>query len=227
MDRSRSALFALSVATGLATLALAAVHVAVGTPQAEAQTPPARYYGVWGAGELVEAYANDKLCGATETDANGTWVLEISTNSPCAPSTGDVVTFKRQGELVAGSELWSAGDVPDTPHSGSTATWQRRQRSSQASAGRAARSRSSALRFRSRPARAMGSRCSTRWRAGVRSTRCGSRAMGRGSGSSWARLRSSTPASARWRRTRRSCSSAQRADAAGGGVLTGSSLVFA
>ncbi|MEE8337656.1 MAG: hypothetical protein V3R95_06325 [Dehalococcoidia bacterium] len=107
-------LSALFGATALAIFALAAVHVAAGTPPAEAQAdPPARYYGSWGAGELVEAFANGTLCGATETATDGSWVLEISQTAPCAPSKGDVVTFKRQGKLVAASEVWSAGDVPD------------------------------------------------------------------------------------------------------------------
>lgn len=107
-------LSALLGATALAIVALAAVHIAAGAPSAEAQTdPPARYYGTWGPDELVEAYANGKLCGATETADDGTWVLEIAQTAPCAPSTGDVVTFERAGKLVADSETWAAGDVPN------------------------------------------------------------------------------------------------------------------
>ena len=79
--------------------------------------PPAQYYGTpdtgFAAGDTVDALVDGISCGSATASSLGEWILQIPSTAPCSPSTGDTVTFSRNGFAMQATETWSSGDGPD------------------------------------------------------------------------------------------------------------------
>jgi len=108
-------LIALSGALGgLLLLALSAAPFA---STADAQNPPATFYGYQTpaekhAGHVFEAFIDGVSCGKAVVDNTGFWLLSIPEDAPCSPSEGDVVSFTHNGDALAATEVWKAGGAP-------------------------------------------------------------------------------------------------------------------
>ena len=109
----------MSLARRIAPFAVAAVVAGMllaisglAPRNANAQAIPARYYGAFTAGDVVEAFVNDVSCGTATAGSNGEWLLDVTASDPCGPVTGDTVTFTRNGALLIATESWASGGIP-------------------------------------------------------------------------------------------------------------------
>ena len=80
---------------------------------AQAQNPPATYYGVATTGDEISASINGVTCETVTADANGEWVIVIQENG-CDGSAvaGATVQLWLNGEVADQSETWEAGGAP-------------------------------------------------------------------------------------------------------------------
>jgi hypothetical protein len=101
----------------LRSLGMAAAFMAVallGRPgEAAAQAEPFTAYGTGlGPGQVVRAFVDGELCATAVADAQGQWLMQISSSAPCRPSSGDVLSFTLDGQATTATEVWTPGGAP-------------------------------------------------------------------------------------------------------------------
>lgn len=100
--------------TALGTaLAIAAVLFGAFSASASAQAIPFTAYGSGlTAGDTVGAWVGGVVCGETTVDADGNWVLQISSTDPCAPTDGSEIAFSINGVTANGTATFAEGGTP-------------------------------------------------------------------------------------------------------------------
>jgi hypothetical protein len=84
-------------------------------PVAEAQEPPATYYGAFASpGDQIVGYIDGVICDQTTANVDGEWVVVV-VHLGCGGGAdeGAVVTFSVNGVTANETELWTAGGAPD------------------------------------------------------------------------------------------------------------------
>ena len=115
---ARLAGFALAAAAALAALAGGPA------PAADAQTPPATFYGRGlEAGDIVTASIGGAECGRSTADATGGWSIIIQP-AACggAAVDGAAVTFALNGRAATPAGTWRTNGLPDDVERGITLT---------------------------------------------------------------------------------------------------------
>jgi hypothetical protein len=82
---------------------------------ANAQTPPATFYGKGlTAGQVVGASIGGKSCGTATVTAAGEWVISIASDNACGPTAGAAVSFTIAGAAATATPaaVWQAGGTP-------------------------------------------------------------------------------------------------------------------
>jgi uncharacterized membrane protein len=80
---------------------------------AHAQNPPATYYGVAAAGDVITATIGGTTCESVTADANGEWVIVVPENGCSgAAVAGATVGFTLNGATADQTETWEAGGAP-------------------------------------------------------------------------------------------------------------------
>ena len=82
---------------------------------ANAQTPPATFYGRGlTAGQTVGATIGGRSCGTATVTAAGEWVISVASDAACAPTAGAAVSFTINGApaTAAPAAVWQAGGTP-------------------------------------------------------------------------------------------------------------------
>ncbi len=98
-----TALFAVLLSLGLV----------IGSATTHAQQPPFRAYGTGlSAGDTVTASVNGVDCGSATADSGGNWLLDITADAACAPTTGDTIDFALNGSAVSETASWESGGSP-------------------------------------------------------------------------------------------------------------------
>lgn len=100
MERARLFVLAVAVASGL------------GFAASEASSPPATYYGIATAGDLVEVRRDGAVCESIRAAADGFWLLTVAEGGPCGLVSGARVSFFLNGVDSGASEVWNAGGGP-------------------------------------------------------------------------------------------------------------------
>ncbi len=95
-----------------ALLAAAAVAVAAQPAGAQTSAPFTAYGTGLTPGATVEARIDSKVCGDTEVDADGNWLLYIVSGGPCTPVAGNTITFRVDGKPAEGTATFSIGGAP-------------------------------------------------------------------------------------------------------------------
>ena len=110
--------------TALGTaLALAAVLFGAFSASASAQAVPFTAYGSGlTAGDTVGAWVGGVACGETTVDADGNWVLQISSTDPCAPTAGSEIAFSINGVTANETATFAEGGTPADVATGITLT---------------------------------------------------------------------------------------------------------
>jgi hypothetical protein len=96
----------------LSILVASAFALGIGASAVEAQTPPASYYGVAGAGDTIEAKHDGVTCATATAGADGFWSLRVGTGGTCGIFDGGTVTFSRNGAETGATETFHPGGVP-------------------------------------------------------------------------------------------------------------------
>jgi len=98
--------------------ALAAIMFSVSLAfagSANAQTPPATFYGkTLKSGDKIELFIAGKSCGTATANAAGEWSVSVPTTAACAPTAGAAVTATVNGAAVSLSPAatWQGGGLP-------------------------------------------------------------------------------------------------------------------
>jgi len=82
---------------------------------ANAQTPPATFYGKGlKSGDKVEASIAGKSCGSATANAAGEWSISVPTTAACAPTAGAAVSFTLNGAAATATPAatWQGGGLP-------------------------------------------------------------------------------------------------------------------
>ncbi|MBM4415395.1 MAG: hypothetical protein FJ035_03875 [Chloroflexi bacterium] len=82
---------------------------------ANAQTPPATFYGKGlTAGHKVEASIGGRSCGTATVTATGEWVISVASDNKCQPTAGAAVSFTINGAPATATPaaVWQAGGTP-------------------------------------------------------------------------------------------------------------------
>ena len=110
--------------TALGTaLAMAAVLFGAFAASASAQAVPFTAYGSGlTAGDTVGAWVGGVACGETTVDADGNWVLQISSTDPCAPTAGSEIAFSINGVTANETATFAEGGTPADVAAGITLT---------------------------------------------------------------------------------------------------------
>lgn len=107
-------------------LAVAALLVSMSmalATAAQAQVPPASYYGGGATeGDEIGAWIDGVECGTATVDAAGEWVIFVEADAPCAPTEGATVSFSVNGVVQAETETWTGGGLPTDVANGITFT---------------------------------------------------------------------------------------------------------
>lgn len=99
-------------------VAAAAIMFSAGlglTTSANAQTPPATFYGKGlKSGDKVEAMIAGKSCGTATANAAGEWSISVAAGSACAPTSGAAVAFTLNAAAVTATPAatWQGGGLP-------------------------------------------------------------------------------------------------------------------
>ena len=99
--------------TAVAALMLTLSIAVVGT--ANAQTPPATFYGKGlKAADKVEVHVGGALCGTATATAAGEWSLQVAADNACKPTAAGEVAMKLNGVLqtVSPKAVWANGGLP-------------------------------------------------------------------------------------------------------------------
>lgn len=111
MILSKMARFGLVAAVAAMMLTLS--FAVAGT--ANAQTPPATFYGKGlKAGDKVEVWVGGKVCGTATATAAGEWSLQVAADNACGPTANAAVAFRLNGANVTASPaaVWVGGGLP-------------------------------------------------------------------------------------------------------------------
>ena len=98
-----------AVAALMLTMSLALAETA------DAQTPPAVFYGKGlKSGDKVEAMIAGKSCGTATANAAGEWSISVQSNAACGPTEGAAVSFTlNAGPATATpAATWKGGGLP-------------------------------------------------------------------------------------------------------------------
>jgi len=82
---------------------------------ANAQTPPATFYGKGlKSGDKVEAFIAGKSCGTSTANAAGEWSISVASTAACAPTAGAAVSFTLNGAAATATPAatWQGGGLP-------------------------------------------------------------------------------------------------------------------
>ncbi len=106
--------------------AVAAIMFSVGltfASTADAQTPPATFYGKGlKSGDKVELFIAGKSCGSATANAAGEWSVSVPTTAACAPTAGAAVTATLNGAAASlnPAATWQGGGLPPDVANGYT-----------------------------------------------------------------------------------------------------------
>lgn len=98
-----------------ALLAIAFSVLAIGgvdARYADAQSPPASYYGIAGPADNVEARHNGVTCGGVTAAPDGFWSLKVSAGGACGIAEDGTLAFFRNGADSGARETFKSGGVP-------------------------------------------------------------------------------------------------------------------
>lgn len=98
-----------AVAALMLTMSLAVVGTA------NAQTPPATFYGKGlKAADKVEVSVGGASCGTATATATGEWSLSVGADNACKPTAAGAVTFKLNGaaQTASPAAAWANGGLP-------------------------------------------------------------------------------------------------------------------
>ena len=98
-----------AVAALMLTMSLALAETA------DAQTPPAVFYGKGlKSGDKVEAMIAGKSCGTATANAAGEWSISVQSNAACGPTEGAAVAFTLNGGAATATPAatWKGGGLP-------------------------------------------------------------------------------------------------------------------
>ena len=98
-----------AVAALMLTMSLAVVGTA------NAQTPPATFYGKGlKAADKVEVSVGGASCGTAIATATGEWSLSVGADNACKPTAAGAVTFKLNGaaQTASPAAAWANGGLP-------------------------------------------------------------------------------------------------------------------
>ncbi len=98
-----------AVAALMLTMSLAVVGTA------NAQTPPATFYGKGlKAADKVEVSVGGASCGIATATAAGEWSLSVAADNACKPTAAGAVTFKLNGaaQTASPAAAWANGGLP-------------------------------------------------------------------------------------------------------------------
>ena len=98
-----------AVAALMLTMSLAVVGTA------NAQTPPATFYGKGlKAADKVEVSVGGVSCGTAIATATGEWSLSVGADNACKPTAAGAVTFKLNGaaQTASPAAAWANGGLP-------------------------------------------------------------------------------------------------------------------
>jgi hypothetical protein len=101
--------FAAAVAAFMFSLSMSVAGTA------NAQTPPATFYGRGvQAGSTVQAFIGGTLCGSSTVNSAGEWSISVSTTAPCNPTEGAAVSFTVNGAAATATPaaVWRGGGLP-------------------------------------------------------------------------------------------------------------------
>ena len=82
---------------------------------ANAQTPPATFYGKGlKSGDKVGAWIGGKVCAEATANAAGEWSISVPSTASCAPTAGAAVAFSLNGAVVTSTPAatWQGGGLP-------------------------------------------------------------------------------------------------------------------
>lgn len=82
---------------------------------ADAQTPPAIFYGKGlKSGDKVEALVAGKSCGTATANAAGEWSISVAEAAACAPTAGAAVAFTLNAGAATATPgaTWKGGGLP-------------------------------------------------------------------------------------------------------------------
>jgi hypothetical protein len=86
--------------------------VLAGAASAEAQSPPASYYGIAAAGDRIEAKYNALACAEAPAGPDGFWSLKVLSGGACGVTEGAALAFFRNGVDSGARETFKSGGVP-------------------------------------------------------------------------------------------------------------------
>ena len=98
-----------AVAALMLTMSLALAETA------DAQTPPAVFYGKGlKSGDKVEAMIAGKSCGTATANAAGEWSISVQSNAACGPTEGAAVSFTLNAGAATATPAatWKGGGLP-------------------------------------------------------------------------------------------------------------------
>lgn len=103
----------LGLVVAAAAIMFSASLAVAGT--ANAQTPPATFYGKGlKSGDKVEAFIAGKSCGSATANAAGEWSISVPTTAACGPTAGAAVSFTLNGAAATATPAatWQGGGLP-------------------------------------------------------------------------------------------------------------------
>lgn len=103
-SKSRVCLVSLLLAVGAAWLSA--------TAAAQAQSPPASYYGTAEPGDTIEALHMGTACAQATAGPDGFWSLRVSAGGACGIAEGGTLAFFRNGLESSAVEIFKPGGVP-------------------------------------------------------------------------------------------------------------------
>ena len=101
----------------LTVLTIMTYMVANPTAEADAQSPPATYYGTSGPGDAIEVRHNSASCASAVAGPDGFWRLTVSSGT-CGVSEGGSLAFYRNGADSGARETFKPGGVPSNVTTG-------------------------------------------------------------------------------------------------------------
>ena len=103
----------LGLVVAAAAIMFSASLAVAGT--ANAQTPPATFYGKGlKSGDKVEAMVGGKSCGTATANAAGEWSISVPSTAACGPTAGAAVAFTLNGAAATATPAatWQGGGLP-------------------------------------------------------------------------------------------------------------------
>jgi hypothetical protein len=99
-------------------MAAIALVAAVQTSSADAQTPPATFYGVAGSGDAVAAVIDGAVCASVTAGPDGFWLLTVPQGGACGAADQKDIHFTLNGASTSAVEQWRSGGAPQDAAAG-------------------------------------------------------------------------------------------------------------